>query len=89
MAQLLHGRATTTARTRQAFQQSSEPATVLARRYGVNAKTVRKWRRRQSTEDEPMGPKHRKSSVLSELEEAACVAFRVQTAFHWTTSSLH
>jgi len=79
MAQLLHGRATTTSCTRQVFQQSAEPAAVLARRYGVNPKTVSKWRRRHSTEDQPMGPKERKSSVLSELEEAAVIAFRVQT----------
>lgn len=43
MAQLLHGRATTTPSTRQVFQQSTESATVLARRYHVNGKTVRKW----------------------------------------------
>jgi transposase InsO family protein len=79
MAQLLHGRATTTARTRQAFQQSSEPATVLAQRHHVNAKTVRKWRSRTSTEDLPMGPRNPRSTTLTELEEAAVVAFRVQT----------
>ena len=79
MAQLLHGSATTTARLRALFQASDEPATVLARRYGVDPKTVRKWRRRGGVEDEPMGPRRRRSSTLSELEEAAAVAFRVQT----------
>jgi len=79
MAQLLHGSATTTARLRALFQASTEPATVLARRHGVNPKTVRKWRRRDSVEDQPMGPHQRRSSTLSELEEAAVVAFRVQT----------
>lgn len=79
MAQLLHGSATTTARLRALFQASSEPATVLAQRHGVNPKTVRKWRRRDSVEDRPMGPRQRRSSTLSELEEAAVVAFRVQT----------
>jgi hypothetical protein len=44
MAQLLQGRATTAARTRQAIQQSTEPVTVLARRFGVNPKTVRRGR---------------------------------------------
>lgn len=52
---------------------------MLARRYGVNPKTVRKWRRRESADDRPMGTRERRSSVLSELEEAAVVAFRVQT----------
>ena len=79
MAQLLHGSATTTARLRTLFQTSTEPATVLARRHGVDPKTVRKWRRRASVEDQPMGPRQRHSSTLSELEEAAVVAFRVQT----------
>ncbi|HEY0971639.1 MAG TPA: IS481 family transposase [Gemmatimonadales bacterium] len=79
MAQLLHGSATTTARLRTLFQTSAEPATVLARRYGVNPKTVRKWRRRDSVDDWPMGPRQPRSAVLSELEETAVVAFRVQT----------
>ena len=38
MAQLLHGSATTTARTRADIQASAEPAAALARRYGVNRK---------------------------------------------------
>lgn len=79
MAQLLHGSATTTARLKAIFQNSAEPTTVLARRYGVDPKTVRKWRRRTSVEDQPMGPHERRSATLSALEEAAAVAFRVQT----------
>lgn len=39
---------------------------------------MRKWRLRQTVEDEPMGPKHQRSSVLSSIEEAAIVALRVQ-----------
>ncbi len=79
MAQLLHGSATTTARTRAEFQNSDESVAALARRHGVNPKTVAKWRHRQTVEDLPMGPRERKSSVLTPLEEAAIVAFRVQT----------
>ncbi len=79
MAQLLHGSATTTARTRGEIQASGEPAAALARRYGVNRKTVLKWRRREGVADAPMGPRERRSTVLSEVEEAAVVAFRVQT----------
>ncbi len=52
MAQLLHGSTTTTVRTRAEFQASAEPAAVQARRYGVNPKTVTKWRQRQSMEDQ-------------------------------------
>jgi hypothetical protein len=39
---------------------------------------VRKWRSRLSVEDAAMGPKERRSSVLSAIEEAAIVALRVQ-----------
>ena len=80
MAQLLHGSATTTAaRTRAEFQSSEEPVAALARRHGVNPKTVAKWRKRGGVDDSPMGPRERKSTTLSPLEEAAIVAFRVQT----------
>ena len=79
MAQLLHGSATTTARTRADIRASAEPAATLARRYGVNRKTVLKWRRREGVADAPMGPRERRSTVLSDVEEAAVVAFRVQT----------
>ncbi len=40
MAQLLHGSATTTAGTWADIRASTEPAVALARRYGVNRKTV-------------------------------------------------
>ena len=40
-----------------------ESARSLAARYGLNAKTVRKWRGRTTTTDEPMGPKTPKSTV--------------------------
>jgi hypothetical protein len=42
MAQLLHGSATTTARTRAEFQSSNESIAALARRHSVNPKTVAK-----------------------------------------------
>ena len=51
MAQLLHASATTTARTQADIQGSPKPATALARRYGVNRKTVLKWRRREGVAD--------------------------------------
>jgi transposase InsO family protein len=79
MAQVLHGSATTTARIRAQIQSSQEPIATLARRLGLDRKTVRKWRSRSSICDLPMGPTQRKSAVLSEVEEAAVVAVRVQT----------
>ena len=78
MGQVLHGSAKTTHAVRAELQRSKAPAAELARRFGINEKTVRKWRSRPSVEDEPMGPKEKKSTVLSALEEAAIVSLRVQ-----------
>jgi transposase InsO family protein len=51
----------------------------LAARYGLNPKTVAKWRRRPSTADARMGPSRPRSSVLTEAEEAVVVEFRRRT----------
>ncbi len=48
MGQILHGSATTTEAVRRAIQHSQENLRVLARRYGINPKTVAKWRARSS-----------------------------------------
>jgi transposase-like protein len=57
MAQLLHGSATTTARTRAEVQSPEESVAALARRHGMNLKTVAKWRSRHTADDLPMGPR--------------------------------
>ena len=49
---------------------------ALAKRYGINQKTVAKWKKRTSAADLPTGPKEPKSTVLSIEEEAVIVAFR-------------
>jgi hypothetical protein len=51
----------------------------LAARYGLNAKTIAKWRQRASTADRPIGPSKPKSTVLTEIEEAIVVEFRRRT----------
>src|SRR5580698_11267267 len=51
----------------------------LAKRYGVNPKTVAKWKGRTSVADLPTGPKQPRSTVLSVEEEAVIVAFRRHT----------
>ena len=56
MGQVLHGGATTTAAIRRAIQHSQESLRALAKRYGVNPKTVAKWRNRSSVTDRPTGP---------------------------------
>jgi transposase len=79
MGQILHGSATTTEAVRRAIQHSQESLRVLANRYGVNWKTVAKWKKRSSVKDLPTGPKAVRSSVLSVEEEAIIVAFRRHT----------
>lgn len=103
MGQVLHGSATTTEAVRRAIQHSQESLRALARRYGINQKTVAKWKLRASVRDLPTGPKEPKSTVLSVEDEAIVVAFRRHTLLplddclyalqatipHLTRSSLH
>ena len=74
-----HGCATTTEAVRRAIQHSQESLRVLAKRYGINPKTVAKWKGRGSVSDRPTGPKEAKSTVLSIEDEAIVVAFRRHT----------
>jgi hypothetical protein len=46
MGQILHGSARTTEAVRRAIQHSQESLRTLSRRYGVNPKTIAKWRAR-------------------------------------------
>jgi len=103
MGQVLHGCATTTAAVRRAIQNSQESLRALAKRYGINQKTVAKWKKREAVSDLPTGPKKPKSTVLSIDDEAIIVAFRRHallplddclyalqaTIPHLTRSSLH
>ena len=79
MGQVLHGGATTTAAIRRAIQHSQETLRGVAKRYGINPKTVAKWKSRISVQDLPTGPKHAQSTVLSGEDEAVVVAFRRHT----------
>jgi transposase len=103
MGQSLHGSATTTEAVRRAIQHSQESLRALAKRYGINQKTVAKWKGRTSVADLPTGPREPKSTVLTAEEEAVVVAFRRHTLLplddclyalqptipHLTRSSLH
>jgi len=103
MAQVLHGSARTTEAVRRAIQNSQASIRSLAKQYGINPKTVAKWKQRTSVEDTPMGPKQAHSTVLSTEEEALIVAFRKHTLLplddclyvlqetipHLTRSALH
>jgi transposase InsO family protein len=79
MGQVLHGSARTTEAVRRAIQHSQESLRALARRHGINPKTVAKWRARASVADQRTGPKDPRSTVLSPEDEAIIVAFRRHT----------
>jgi len=79
MGQILHGSATTTEAVRRAIQHSQESLRALAKRHGINQKTVAKWKKRATVSDMPTGPKDPKSTVLATEEEAIIVAFRRHT----------
>jgi transposase InsO family protein len=79
LAGLLHGSARTTPRVRAELQASKASTRTLAKHYGLNPKTVAKWRRRPTTSDAPMGPRDPRSTVLTEVEEAIIVEFRRRT----------
>ena len=64
MGQLLHGSARTTEAVRRAIQNSQESLRALSKRYGINQKTVAKWKKRTSVADHPTGPKEAHSTVL-------------------------
>src|SRR3990172_7450024 len=103
VGQVLHGSATTTEAVRRAIQHSQESLRTLSKHYGINQKTVAKWKKRSSVVDLPTGPKAPRSTVLSIAEEAIIVAFRRHTLLplddclytlqptipHLTPSSLH
>ena len=103
MGHMLHARARTTPEVRREIQNSQESLNSLSSRYGVNPKTIEKWRKRNFIHDAPMGPKVIRSRSLTQVEEAAVVAFRVfthlplddclyslqETIPHLTRSSLH
>ena len=73
MGQILHGCVATTHAVRAAIQRSQASIAELSRTYGLNPKTVVKWKKRVGVDDAPMGPKERRSSVLGKQEEALAV----------------
>jgi hypothetical protein len=79
MGQVLHGCATTTEAVRRAIQNSQESLRALAKRYGINQKTVAKWKHARLSPISRQAPREAKSTVLSIEEEAIIVAFRRHT----------
>jgi hypothetical protein len=60
-----------TAAVRRALQHSQKSLNELAEHYGINPKTVAKWKKRNFANDAPMGPKG--SPVNGSFPLIACV----------------
>ena len=58
---------------------SQESLRALAKHYGINQKTVAKWKPGSFVTDPPTGPEDTRSTVLSVRDEAIVVAFRRHT----------
>lgn len=78
MAIRMHGSARTTPRIRAELQLATGSHRSLAKLYGINPKTVTKWRARASVLDEPMGPRDRASQHLSQEQQPSAIALRKQ-----------
>lgn len=87
MGQVLHSSATTTEAIRRAIQDSQESLRQLAKRYGINQKTVAKWKSRDTVTDRRTGPTEPRSTVLSVEEEAVIVA-ALRTPAQWVFGGL-
>ncbi|BBI91490.1 integrase core domain protein [Serratia symbiotica] len=71
----LHSQATTTPKIRAVLQASNEPASTLAKRYGISELTVSKWKKRDGVEDHSHIPR-RLQTTLSPAHEAVAVFLR-------------
>ena len=77
MGQVLHGSSTKTEAIRRAIQRSQASLRTLAKRHGINPKTVAKWRKRSFVADLPTGSET--AELNRAVEEAIVVAFRRHT----------
>ena len=78
----IHPNARTTPATRAEIARSGEPSSIVARRYGISAETVRKWRKRGATDclDRSARP-HRLPWKASDEERAIVCSLRRATNF--------
>lgn len=72
---IYHPKAKTNIHLRRLIKESSESSRVLATRFGLNPKTVLKWKKRDILQDEPYGAKTH-YSVLSPWEQKIIVKVR-------------
>ena len=78
----IHPNARTTPATRAEIARSSEPSGIVARRYGISAETVRKWRKRGARDclDRSARP-HRLPWKATDEKRAVVCALRRATDF--------
>jgi transposase-like protein len=79
MPQRPHSGKRTTQAERRAIRNSDESLKALSTRYGINPKTVAKWKQRTSIADLPRGPKPGQHRKLTAEEESIIVQFREHT----------
>jgi len=68
MGQVLHKRATTTYEIRRKIQKEKGTIDSIAKKYGINWNTAKKWKSRHTVEDKQMG-NGRANSVLTKAED--------------------
>jgi transposase-like protein len=66
MGQVHHEGAPTTAAVRRAIQDSQESLRGLARRHGINPRTVAKGKKRASVQDKRTGPKEGRAPPIEQ-----------------------
>src|SRR3546814_10623165 len=82
MEQILHGSAHTIEAVRRAIQHSEKSLRVLAKRYGINQKTVAKWKTRTAVKD-------RSEEHTSELQSLMRISYAVFCLKKKTTKTIH
>jgi hypothetical protein len=85
MGQILHGSATTTGVVRRAIQRSSDSLRALAKRYGINPKTVAKWKKRTGARGLAHGSAHPAlDGARRRRRGGVCLRFAAARCLRWT-----
>jgi transposase len=78
----IHPRARATPAVRREIARSTEPATVVAKRYGISSETLRKWRKRGEHACQDRSSRRRRLPWRANEEERAIIcAMRRPTGF--------
>lgn len=79
MGQILHKNAKTTIKVREEIQNSKESGYKLAKKFGLNVKTIYKWRKKESVFDSKSGVDGSLQSVLTIQEQQIICEIRKLT----------